>query len=164
MRLSILRGTTGVGALLTLACAPAGRPLTPSHAAAMQDSVRTTLDDLRRYSAAGQWDSMAGLYDGDSTFRWAEEGVVVSRSAAQIRRKLTGLPAGMRFETGFSNLDIAPVSPGAASVVTGFQTSLVDSSGTKFSFGGVLTMVLVHRAGGWRILTGHSSTAQNRAP
>lgn len=143
-------------AVLGTACA-GGQSLSPGHAAAMRDSVHTALADLQRYSSSSQWDSMAALYDGDSGFRWVEEGKIVSHSAREISAKLNSFPAGMKVETEFTGLDIAPVAPGVASVVTGFQTSLVDASGGKVSFGGTLTMVLVHRTAGWRILTGHSS-------
>lgn len=143
--------------LLSSGCASANQPLSAAHASAIKDSVHSALDDLRRYSAAGNWDSMTALYDSDPEFRWIEEGKVVSHAASEIAAKLKSLPSGMKVETTFKDMDVAPVAPGAASVVSGFETSMIDSSGGKISFGGTLTMVLVHRAAGWRILTGHSS-------
>jgi len=145
-------------------CARSPVPLTPAHAAAIGDSVRGALDELRRHSAAGQWDSMLLYYADDPGFRWVEEGVVIVRSVGPIRAKLTGMPPGMRIETTYRDMDVAALAPGAASVVTGFETAMVDSAGKRFTFGGTLTMALVHRAGRWQILTGHSSTPGRGAP
>ena len=44
-------------------------------------------------------------------------------------------------------------------VTTLFQTRFVDPKGGGFSFGGALTMTLVERPDGWKILNGHASGA-----
>jgi hypothetical protein len=148
--------------LCTTGCAARPESLTAAHAAAIRDSVHVALDGFRRYSAAGQWDSLLTLYAEGPDLRWVEEGEVKVRSIDQIRAYFTGLPPGMKIETTYRDIEIAPLAPGAASVVTGFETGLVDSTGKKFSFGGMLTMVLVHREGRWQIITGHSSTPGRR--
>jgi hypothetical protein len=89
-----------VGAVLAGACGvPAAQPLTAVRAAAMRDSVQATLDTFRRYSAAGQWDSLAALYANDADFRWLEQGVIQYRSAAQIREALRRASPTTRIET-----------------------------------------------------------------
>lgn len=89
-----------LGAVLVAACdVLAGPPLTAMHAAAIQDSAQATLDAFRRYSAAGQWDSLAGLYANDANFRWLEQGVIQYRSPAQIRQALARVPPTTRIET-----------------------------------------------------------------
>lgn len=57
-----------------------------------------------------------------------------------------------------------PVAPGVAMVTTLFQTRLVDPKGGGFSFGGALTMTLVERPDGWKILNGHASGAAGQGP
>jgi hypothetical protein len=149
-----------LGAVPLGACQPAGAPrqMTAAHGAAIRDSVQATLDAFRRYSAAGQWDSLAALYDESPEFRWVEQGVVQYRSAGQIRQALRRVSPGTRIETTHHDTQIAALAPGAASVATAFHTRFVDPrSPAGMEFGGVITMVLAHRAGGWRIVVGHTS-------
>ncbi|NOT07566.1 MAG: SnoaL-like domain-containing protein [Gemmatimonadales bacterium] len=140
------------------ACAPRDMALSTAHASAMADSVRTALAEFLRAGAAGQLDQMLAFYADDPGFRWVEDGAVKARSVEDIRRGLAGLQ-GMRVETTLEDTEVSPAVPGVASVATRFQTRVADSSGTKFSFGGAMTLVMVHRDGGWRILTGHSSSS-----
>ena len=150
-------GTVPLGA-----CQPADapRPMTAAHAAAIGDSVQATLDAFRRYSAAGQWDSLAGLYDESPDFRWMELGVVRYRSTAQIREELRRVAPGTRIETTHHDTEIVALAPGAASIATAFHTKFVDSRNPGgVEFGGVITMVLLHREAGWRIVVGHTSSA-----
>lgn len=152
------KAAVALGMLLSSACSQAPAPLTAAHASAIEDSVRTTLDELLGYSAAGQWDSLLAIYDDSPGFQWVEQGRVVAKSVAEIRRGFASFPPGMRVVTTVHDAAIAAVAPGAASVVTGFETRMVDSTGKGFSFGGILVLTMVHRAGGWKILTGHSSS------
>jgi hypothetical protein len=139
--------------------ADAPRPMTAAHAVAIRDSVQATLDAFLRYSAAGQWDSLAGLYDEGPEFRWLEQGVVQYRSAAQIRQALRRVSPGTRIETTHHDTQLAALAPGAASVATAFHTRFVDPRNpTGLEFGGVITMTLVHRDAGWRIVVGHTSS------
>jgi hypothetical protein len=147
------------GAVLASACrAPTAQPLTAVRAAAIRDSVQATLDAFRRYSAAGQWDSLTGLYANDADFRWLEQGVVQYRSAAQIREALRRAAHTTRIETDYFDTKIVPLAPGVATVATAFHAKTLESgTATGREFAGVLDMTLVHRDGDWRILIGHSS-------
>ncbi len=147
-------------AVAGLACVRPRVTLSPVHAGAIRDSVGAALASYRAASAAGRWDSVVTFYADDPGFRWVEEGKVVADSAADIRRTLLGLPHGLRIETDFAATDIAAIAPGAASVVTGFSTRFVDSTGTTFGFGGVMTVLMVHRGARWQFLTGHSSAVR----
>jgi ketosteroid isomerase-like protein len=149
-------------AAATLACAAPEAGLSPAHAAAIKDSVAAALAAYRAQSAAGRWDSVLTFYADDPDLRWVEEGKVVADSLADFRREFSSMAAGLRTETEFTGTVIAPVAPGAASVVTGFNTRFVDSTGTKFSFGGTMTVVMVHRGARWQFLTGHSSAPAPR--
>ncbi len=147
-------------ALITavVACDRREATLTPAHAAAIQDSVKAMLADFQRLSAARQYDSASSLYAEGAGFRWIENGEVRARSAAQIRKGLGAVPRTTRIETTFQDLDITPVAPGVALVITPYRTRFVDSAGGGFAFGGVLSMTIVHRPEGWRFLQGHTSS------
>lgn len=149
------------GAVTLGACRPADtpRPMTAAHAAAIRDSVQATLDAFLRYSAAGQWDSLGGLYAEGPDFRWMEQGVVQYRSADQIRQAMARVPSTTRVETTHHDTEIVALAPGVASVATAFHTTFVDSRNPEGrEFGGVITMTLVHQEAGWRIVVGHTSS------
>jgi len=138
---------------------PSNQPMTAAHAAAIRDSVQVTLDAFRRYSAAGQWDSLGALYAPESEFRWLEQGMVQYRKASEIREALRRVPRTSRIETTYNDTEIVPLAPGVAVVATAFYTRLLEPGrSTSVEFGGVLDMTLVHREAGWRILLGHSSS------
>jgi hypothetical protein len=130
----------------------------------MQDSVRETLSLFRRYAASSQWDSLSRLYADDESFRWVENGVVRYRSAAEVRQALMRLTSTMRIETTYQDTEILPIAPGLAAVVTRFQTRFGDPAAGGFTFGGAISMTLIHAAEGWRILGGHTSSPIQRTP
>ena len=137
-------------------CATPSPGLTATHAVAIQDSVRTALADYRRYSAAGQWDSLLRLYTADSSFRWIEDGR--RGGGAAVRRALTSLPPGLRVETTYDGTEVVALAPGIATLTTFYQTRFVGSP-TPVQFAGAISMVWTHELGGWRIRGGHSSSA-----
>jgi SnoaL-like domain len=143
--------------LLSAGCTQPVPELSAGHAAAIRDSVTTTLEAFRRYSAARQWDSLTAIYAAEPGFRWLENGEVRYRSGAEIRQALSGVPATTRIVTSYQDTEILAIAPGIASVNTRFQTQFLDSTTAPFSFGGAITMTLVHRPEGWRIIAGHTS-------
>lgn len=72
------------------------------------------------------------------------------------------LPPGARVENNYQGTEITPLAPGVAMVTTLFQTRLIDPQGGGFARGGALTMTLIERSDGWKILNGHSSSAVRR--
>jgi SnoaL-like domain len=132
--------------------------LPPSHAAAIRDSVHTMLAAFQRYSSARQWDSVATLYVADSSLRWIENGRLVMRSTASLEQALRSLPATTSIETVYDTLEITPIAPGVASVLAYYHTTFKDSTRGNATFGGLLTMTIVHQPGGWRFLNGHTSS------
>jgi hypothetical protein len=134
-------------------------------AAAIRKGVQATLAAYCELSAAGRWDALMRLYADAPRFRWASNGAVVAHSVDEIRQYFSGLPAGSRVETAYQDTEIAPLAPGVALVETSFTTRMIDARGGGFGFGGMLTMTLVERADGWKIIAGHSSSAPpRRAP
>ncbi len=156
--------TTWLAALCLVmgGCSSNTPSLSDAQAGAIREGVEVTLDRFRAYSDAGQWDSLATLYLDGSQFRWVEDGAVRYRSAGEIQRALAEHTASL--ETTLRDTEIMPLSPGVASLVTHFNSRIVDSTGYGFDFGGIITMTLVARADGWRIFGGHTSTERNPAP
>lgn len=138
--------------------------MTQEQVAAVRGGVRAALDSYCEHGAAGRWEAMLRLYADDSRFRWVANGVVEARSVDEIRKHFLALPAGTRVETTYQDPEITPLTPGVAEVLTQFETRLVDPKGGGFSFGGILSMTLVDRGDGWKILNGHSSSPSRRGP
>jgi muconolactone delta-isomerase len=130
-----------------------------AQAAAIRNGVQATLDAYREHAAAGRWKELIRLYADDPRFRWVSNGIVEANSVDQIRKHFAALPPSARVETTYQDAEITPLAPGVAMVTTLFQTRLVDPAGGGFSFGGALTMTLVERPDGWKILSGHASGA-----
>jgi ketosteroid isomerase-like protein len=133
-----------------------------AQAAAVRKGVQATLDAYREHAAAGRWDELMRLYADDPRFRWVSSGIVEARSVEQIRKHFAALPPSARVETTYQDAEITPLAPGIATVTTLFQTRLVDPQGSGFSFGGALTLTMVERPDGWKILGGHSSGTVRR--
>jgi hypothetical protein len=91
-------------------------------------------------------------------------GEAIRDSVQQTLADLTRYSAGstVQVETAYQDLQITPLGPGLAPVVTRFQTQIGDATAGGFSFGGMITMTLIHRPEGWRILNGHTSSARER--
>lgn len=159
-------------ALALVVCIAAGggaralqvQEMTQEQAAAVRSGVQAALDSYRELAAAGRWEEMLRLNADDARFRWVANGVVEARSVEEIRKNFLALPAGTRVETSYKDTEITPLAPGVAQVLTQFQTRLVDPKGGGFSFGGILSMILVDRGDGWKILSGHSSSPIHRGP
>jgi len=131
-------------------------------AAAIRRGVQATLDAYREHAAAGRWEELMRLYADDPRFRWVASGIVEARSVDQIRKYFAALPPGTRVENTYQGTEITPLSSGLAMVTTLSQTRLVDPQGGGFAFSGALTMTLIERPDGWKILNGHSSSPVRR--
>jgi SnoaL-like domain len=140
-----------------------GQTLPEDQAAAIRRGVQATLDAYREHAAAGRWEELMRLYADEPRFRWVASGIVEARSVDQIRKHFAALPPGTRVENTFQDTEITPLSSSVAMVTTLFQTRLVDAHGGGFAFGGALTMTLIERPDGWKILNGHSSSAVRRS-
>lgn len=132
-------------------------PLSVTHAAAIRDSVSTAMQEFRELGAGPDPAAVAGLYSESPTFRFYENGELRYRSAAEVRAALEAFPPGMRISTEYSETDIEPLAPGLALVRSLFQSTLEGPDGFEFQYGGAATMLWTHEAGGWRILSGHTS-------
>lgn len=138
--------------------APASRPMTEAHAAAIVDSVRATLAAFADRLNAADRDSLVRFYRDDPRFLWAADGRVATHSVAEIGAQLKALSAFPRWHIEYVKPVVVPLAPGVAEVATEYTMTLADSSGKLLSFAGANTMVWVASPGGWKILGGHSSS------
>ncbi len=137
--------------------------VSPVRALVVRQEVQAALGAYRAHAAAGRWDALLELYVDSPHFRWVESGRVIARSVGEIRKYLAALPAGTRIENTFEGLEITPVTPDVAEVVTRFTTRLVDPKGGGTSFSGAMTLTFVQHGDGWKILGGHASSADGRS-
>jgi len=163
------KGTMRLALALLLGLAAAGgtaalraEELSEAQATAIRQGVQATLDAYAKLSAAGSWEALMRLYADEPRFRWMSNGTIVARSVDEIRKTFLALPPGSRFETTYQDVEITPLAPGVAQMAAPFQTRVVDPKSGGYAFGGFLTMILVERADGWKILSGHASSPRNR--
>jgi SnoaL-like domain len=162
----------GIAALLGLVAVipstasgpPASTPAGPDTDASLRAGVTATLTAYHDLAAAGDWQGVSRLYADDPRLRWWTNGVVVAHSFAELRRGLLSLPPGTRAENTFTDPEITRLGPGLALVATPFTTQISSTTGSTSTFGGFMTMVLVERDGGWRILNGHASSPMSHPP
>lgn len=102
------------------------------------------------------------LYTPDERFTWMEDGRVRYESVDAVIEALSAFPPGSGFTTTFGAPVIVPLGTRAASARTTFRTELGPEQG-NFAFGGIITMAVERQSdGGWRIVTGHTSTERER--
>jgi SnoaL-like protein len=160
--MALILGIAAASAGASVANGATAQALPEDQAAAIRRGVQATLDAYREHAAAGRWEELMRLYADEPRFRWVASGTVEARSVEQIRKYFAALPPGTRVENTYQGTEITPLAPGVAMVTTLFQTRLVDPQGGGFAFGGALTMTLIERPDGWKILNGHSSSAVRR--
>ncbi len=153
-----------LGLFSALACQPADQSaFSEEHAAAVADSVRQALGEYVDHVNARRWDSAVSYYANDPRFQWLEDGRVAYSSAEEIKTAIQSLEAMFpSSEMKLSDTQVIPLAPGVAAVTTQFQQTLTDTAGSTFSFGGAISLIAVHTDSGWKILTGHTSTARTR--
>ena len=142
---------------LGLACQSDSSPFTEAHAAAIRDSVSAAMQEFRDLGSGPDPSAVGGFYSESAAFRFYENGELRYRSAAEVRAALAGFAPGMRISTEYSETDIEPLAPGLAVVRSLFRSAIESEDGFEFRYGGAVTMLWTHEAGGWRILSGHSS-------
>ena len=153
-----------LSALAVAACS-GGETRVPQAQSLSDESIQGEVTDfLSQYRAAlDALDTAAvrELYISDDRFVWVEDGAVRYQSADAILAGLMGMPQGMDISTEFADLVVAAIPPTGASLRTSFHTSITGEQG-GFEFWGMITMVLERQAAGWRIVSGHTSTARER--
>ena len=147
-----------LAAWLGVGCQADSGTLTEARAAAIRDSVAAELERFRDLGAEADWDAVGDFYSESPEFRFYESGELRYRSAVDVRSALEAFGPGMRIETEYRDTEIVALAPGLAHVRALFESTLVGEGGFSVGFGGAVTMLWGHEAGGWRILGGHSSS------
>ncbi len=158
------RVLVGFVLLAGAACQLPPSELTPTHATAARDSIVEMMARFQRYSREAAWDSLSTLYSQDSAFRFLESGRIQYQNAEAVRAALQSIPVGNRLETSYDDIAILPLAPGLAAVSGLFKTAFVDTTGTRFSISGAVSILWRHEVPGWRILGGHTSALVPRSP
>lgn len=136
--------------------------LSEERAAAIRDSVHDLLSEYSSRVERGDWEGVAALYSDDPAFVWVEDGRVVYASAAEVRESLArmaGVFASARTE--FESPRVTPLAPGLATIAGRFQHAFTMVDDGELELQGAMTATVVHEEGGWRFLSGHTSTARS---
>ena len=154
----VRRRLLAIGALSLAACSqpPADPPGdgpadTVAEVTAFLDSYRAALDGRDTLA-------LPSFYVDDDRFAWLEDGEVRYRSAAQVAASLSALPEGMSVRTAYDETVVRSVGADGATATMQFLTQIGEGP-SAFEFGGVISMTLERGPDGWRIVTGHTSTA-----
>jgi len=154
----VSRRCVGVSVALALvACRPAPAQLTGEQAHAIVDSVAAAFSDYVARLNARDVDSVMRFYLSDSAFVWLEDGAVRYRSPAEIRPALDRLKSYRNVRFSFDAPLIVAQGPGAATINSTFDQSLVDSAGGGFALVGAISVAARHTPAGWKWATGHTS-------
>lgn len=141
-----------------VACGRRGTELSPTHAAAIADSVRQVLD---AYTASvNRLDFEAALaYFADSPeFHWAETGRFAYPTYDSLAATFQALqPVITELALAWDDVRVMPLAPGAAVLTAEFRETFADTSGARTSLAGIVTIALRHEDEGWRFVAGHGS-------
>jgi hypothetical protein len=154
-----LHAAIGFLGLLTGCAATTPPVLTPAQSVAIRDSVRAALGGYIERMNHHDIDSLLRFYVDDERFNWVADGRLIP-SLTDIRKGIEAVSGFSRWHLEYTDTRIVALAPGVASVSTLYTQSLADSTGKGFSFGGALTMNFIDTPGGWKLLDGHSSSAQ----
>jgi uncharacterized protein (TIGR02246 family) len=148
--------------VLLAACNPFPSSSTSTPAATVDTAeVRTAVDTYIAKVSARDGAGAGEVFANDPAFRWIASGRVVYDSRATAIQGLTNFLTGFP-ESVFKVHDIKIDAIGDAEAVAVLTfTQTVGANGqTAITFEGILTLTLVKREEGWRIIQGHASTGQ----
>ena len=144
--------------IIGLVGAACSQPPAVDHAA-VDEAIRDVLRQYGERINAGEWTASLDLYSDDERFYWAEDGRIAYPTKDAVREGLEGLGASLestRLTAGDVRVTVLSESHGLAAFP--YTQAMRLKSGTEFEFSGVITMTLQKEPGGWRILSGHSSS------
>lgn len=100
----------------------------------------------------------ASMYDREDGFHWIERGRVQYESGADAAASLQSLTqAGGTSQMTVDSIHVAEMAEGAALVSAHFDFVMLSSEGQQqFAFDGWMTVGMVKRAEGWRIVGGQT--------
>ena len=148
---------------LTLVCSIAAcdrsGPQEAIVAEVLQTEVSAFLDSYLSATGARDTARLRSFYVDDGRFVWFEDGDLKYRSADEIIAALAALPADASIRTDVSDTRVVRLGRTGADASTKFRTVIGDTV-SGFQFGGVISFALEKGANGWRIVSGHTSSAR----
>jgi len=146
-----------VGMVLT-SCSSGAR-LSPAHAAALADSVRTFVAAIEHgvnHNGPAAW---RRVFADSAPFFMASEGKLVFANSDAAKRGIDDLVASIKrieLKWGDSVL-IDPLAPGLAAMGAPYHEVRVDTAGVRTEETGYFTGLAEHHASGWRLRDAHWS-------
>lgn len=155
----------GAVTFLVTACQPGGPGLTEQHRAAIQDSVRQTLEDYTATVNAHNFDAATEYFADDPGFRWAEDGRIAYPSYDSVITTFNTLKNVItEISITWNDVVVTPLGPGTAAMTAMFHEAFTDTAGTTTEYGGAVMIALRHEADGWRFVAGHASSEPRPTP
>ena len=149
--------------ILFAGCASTPLPdLNHEERAAVEQQVRDFLGKYRAAIESRQIEALRALYVNDDRFAWFEDGSERYSTPNDVVQALSALPQNMSLHTEYSGTRVLVLSRDLAMVRSSFQTRLGEAGQEGFSFGGAMTMLVERDPEGWKIVSGHTSTARPR--
>lgn len=152
--------------LFTAACTPAAsRPLTDAQRAVVADSVRELAAGLAAQVSAHGYRGFPATMDSAPGYLWAYNGFLPFASYDSMAAWTRSEPeAATREVFAWDTIRVNVIAPGIAGFAAGYSETRPDSTGTPRTERGFFTAIAVHRPGGWKFTTAHTSTLPPPAP
>lgn len=149
-----------VALLLTLVAAPR----TEATDTPVEAEIVAFFDTYAERAAALDWDGLLALYADDARFHWMESGHLAYDGKASVVEHIHTL-APMIEQISFEVLEprILVLSEEHAHASLRFRETVTLVSGESLDLEGAITALLVRTAGGWRLLSGHTSISPPEA-
>jgi len=145
------------------ACTPAAAPFGARERAAVADSVRELAARLAAQISAHGYRGFPPAMDSAPGYVWAYNGFIAFPSFDSMAAWTRTDPEPTVPEVfAWDSVRVEPLAPGIAGVAATYTETRPDSTGRPQTEKGVFTAVAVHRSGGWKLTTAHTSTLPRR--
>jgi ketosteroid isomerase-like protein len=143
-----------LGLMVAAAAVAAPSPAQTPPQDKVAESVRRSLAEYEKRLNGGDYAGALEYYADDPRFFWVEQGKVVARSKAEIVSGYERLK-GSGFHIEYQDPLVTVLAPNLALITTGFSARM-GSGAQAAEFSGLLTLVLIKTAAGWRFLSGRA--------
>ncbi len=141
---------------------PAPHELSDAERARVETQASEFLASYLEVIEGDDTEAIRGLFVDDERFAWFTDGEKRYTSADEVLVSLASME-GMTFSTDASEVEVVPLTPDLAHARTAFHTKISQEEAVVFEFSGVITWLLEEvKDGEWRVLTGHTSTPNER--
>lgn len=148
---------------LLVGCADdANAALTAATKSEIELEVREFLTIYGESLASRDEAAIRQVYVDDERMAWFEDGSLKYQSVEDVLTSLKSIPAGMKIETEYTDLQVEVLGTNIATASAKFDTKVTAEGSPAFGWAGAMTMLLEKGPNGWRLLSGHSSTPSPR--